>query len=148
MEKDNKKARDDARKEYNDTVKVSRAPNSSRSFIKLRQSLVAFIRKRDPRYRMHQERQKELPSSSSGLSEAAKDAAQKRADAVQAFILQDWQRVKESVAEEDFDEQQGAEEWECVACDRTFRSEPAWHSHERSRKHLKAVEMCGMLPLD
>lgn len=32
------------------------------------------------------------------------------------------------------------EEWECVACGKTFRSEAAWDSHERSRKHLKAVE--------
>lgn len=32
------------------------------------------------------------------------------------------------------------EEWECVACGKSFRSEAAWDSHERSRKHLKAVE--------
>ena len=34
-----------------------------------------------------------------------------------------------------------AEEWECVACgEKTFRSEAAWNSHERSKKHMKAVE--------
>ena len=32
------------------------------------------------------------------------------------------------------------EEWECVVCDKSFRSEAAWNSHERSRKHLKQVE--------
>lgn len=32
------------------------------------------------------------------------------------------------------------EEWECVACDKIFRSEAAWDSHERSKKHMKAVE--------
>ncbi|TFY74518.1 hypothetical protein EWM64_g9494, partial [Hericium alpestre] len=32
------------------------------------------------------------------------------------------------------------EEWECVACGKSFRSEAAWDSHERSKKHLKAVE--------
>jgi DnaJ family protein A protein 5 len=32
------------------------------------------------------------------------------------------------------------EEWECVACGKTFRSEAAWDSHERSKKHLKEVE--------
>jgi len=36
-------------------------------------------------------------------------------------------------------EQEG-EEWECVACNKSFRSEAAWNSHERSRKHLKEVE--------
>ena len=35
---------------------------------------------------------------------------------------------------------EGEAEWECVACSRTFRSEAAWESHERSRKHLKEVE--------
>ena len=32
------------------------------------------------------------------------------------------------------------EEWECVACRKTFRSEAAWDSHERSKKHTKEVE--------
>lgn len=32
------------------------------------------------------------------------------------------------------------EEWECVVCNKTFRSEAAWDSHERSKKHLKEVE--------
>jgi len=33
------------------------------------------------------------------------------------------------------------EEWECVACRKIFRSEAAWESHERSKKHLKEVEI-------
>ena len=45
---------------------------------------------------------------------------------------------------EDDNEWAGAEmdgeEWECIACNKTFRSEAAWNSHERSRKHLKEVE--------
>ena len=32
------------------------------------------------------------------------------------------------------------EEWECVACGKSFRTEAAWNSHERSKKHLRAVE--------
>ena len=32
------------------------------------------------------------------------------------------------------------EEWECVVCRKTFRSEAAWNSHERSKKHLKELE--------
>jgi DnaJ family protein A protein 5 len=35
--------------------------------------------------------------------------------------------------------QDGQEEWECVACGKTFRSEKAWGNHERSNKHLKEV---------
>lgn len=33
-----------------------------------------------------------------------------------------------------------SEEWECVACRKTFRSEAAWNSHERSKKHIKELE--------
>lgn len=33
-----------------------------------------------------------------------------------------------------------AEEWECVACGKRFRSEAAWDSHERSKKHMRAVD--------
>jgi DnaJ homolog subfamily A member 5 len=40
----------------------------------------------------------------------------------------------------EWEEAEGEEEWECVACARTFRSEAAWESHERSRKHLKEVD--------
>jgi DnaJ family protein A protein 5 len=41
-----------------------------------------------------------------------------------------------AVAEGGDDEQ----EWECVVCGKAFRSEAAWDSHERSKKHLKEVE--------
>lgn len=37
-------------------------------------------------------------------------------------------------------ENEDEEEWECVACNKTFRSEAAWDSHERSKKHMQAVE--------
>jgi DnaJ family protein A protein 5 len=33
-----------------------------------------------------------------------------------------------------------AEEWECVACGKSFRSEAAWDSHERSKKHMREIE--------
>ena len=60
------------------------------------------------------------------------------------FIEQEWQKTAardsaidlEWAAAEGEDEQ----EWECVACGKSFRSEAAWDNHERSRKHIKAVE--------
>jgi DnaJ family protein A protein 5 len=62
---------------------------------------------------------------------------------VAKFVEQDWQKIK--IADDDnftgqWDDAEGAEEWECVACGKSFRSEAAWLSHERSRKHLKEVE--------
>lgn len=37
----------------------------------------------------------------------------------------------------------GQEEWECVVCGKSFRSEKAWGNHERSNKHLKEVARCA-----
>jgi DnaJ family protein A protein 5 len=68
-------------------------------------------------------------------------AARKRAEASEAYVEQAWQRVAEAGHQIDSDDAElEGEEWECVACDKSFRSEAAWNSHERSKKHLKAVE--------
>ncbi|KAI0636163.1 hypothetical protein C8Q77DRAFT_1101965 [Trametes polyzona] len=126
MERDNKKARDEARKEYNDTVR----------------SLATFIRKRDPRYKAHLARQAQGQSTPQG----ARTPSSKQVAAVPqtVFVEQDWQKatVKDDAADLEWAAAEGEneEEWECVACGKSFRSEAAWDSHERSKKHLKAVE--------
>jgi DnaJ homolog subfamily A member 5 len=59
------------------------------------------------------------------------------------FVEQEWQRVNisnEGNEAGQWDDAEGAEEWECVACAKAFKSEAAWMTHERSRKHLKEVE--------
>lgn len=60
------------------------------------------------------------------------------------FVPQSWQQVdplKNQVdAGDEWAEAEGAEEFECVACRKTFRSEAAWASHERSKKHLKEMD--------
>ncbi|THH16676.1 hypothetical protein EW146_g4023 [Bondarzewia mesenterica] len=117
MEKDNKKARDEARKEYNETIR----------------SLVMFIRKRDPRYKSHLARQAKLNSPSpsgptSGTTTPKRSALPTPTPAVAFGVGAGGGGA-------------GDEEWECVACGKTFRSEASWDSHERSKKHLKAVEM-------
>ncbi|KAF7967481.1 hypothetical protein HWV62_34087 [Athelia sp. TMB] len=134
MEKDNKKARDDARKEYNDTVR----------------SLAMFIRKRDPRYKAHlaqqaQRNQAAQNTSRSGVSTPSASAQpKKRAAPAPEYIEQDWQKVQAERLHDDLEwaaaEGDDPEEWECVACGKSFRSEAAWDSHERSKKHMKEVE--------
>ncbi|KAF9523541.1 DnaJ domain-containing protein [Crepidotus variabilis] len=123
MEKDNRKAREDAKREYNDTIR----------------SLIKFIRKRDPRYKKHQE--------SLANNAVSKTSAENRINpqkATEAYVEQDWQKVDTRHLHADLDwavaEGEDLEEWECVACGKSFRSEAAWDSHERSKKHLKEVE--------
>ncbi|TFK40071.1 hypothetical protein BDQ12DRAFT_601907 [Crucibulum laeve] len=126
MEKDNKKARDDARRDYNDTVR----------------SLAKFIRKRDPRYKQHLARQAAQPQASGSATPVA--ATQKRTKASELYVEQEWQKVDVHGLHADLEwataEGENSEEWECVACRKSFRSEAAWDSHERSKKHMKEVE--------
>ncbi|RDB30998.1 DnaJ subfamily C member 21 [Hypsizygus marmoreus] len=129
MEKDNKKARDDARREYNDTVR----------------SLAKFIRKRDPRYKAHLAHQATLSQSqASGSATPVGGAPPKRVPIIEEYVEQEWQKVDTRDLHSDLDwaaaEGEDSEEWECVACRKSFRSEAAWDSHERSKKHMKEVE--------
>jgi DnaJ homolog subfamily A member 5 len=103
-----------------------------------------FVRKRDPRYKSYLARQAQSPGATpmptSGTVTPKKTAPKKN-----AFVAQDWQRVAEpsdGAADLEWARAEGAEdeEWECIACHKTFRSEAAWNSHERSKKHLRAVE--------
>ncbi|KAJ7573863.1 DnaJ domain-containing protein [Mycena floridula] len=132
MEKDNRKARDDARREYNDTIRT----------------LTKFIRKRDPRYKAHLARQAaSVPGT--GTSTPKKAPAVKTTD---IYVEQDWQRLDTRDTHDDLDwaaaEGEDPEEWECVACGKSFRSEAAWDSHERSKKHMKEVERLRREMLD
>lgn len=134
MEQENKKARDDARREYNDVVRA----------------LVQFVRKRDPRYKAHLESVKQTTGSiGAGRSRPVKGnkGNVRTTDADSSFVEQEWQRTSANTALESewgTDEQWGAEEdeeIECVVCQKTFKSEKAWVNHEQSRKHLKEVEL-------
>lgn len=157
MERENKRARDDARKEYNESVR----------------SLAAFLKKRDPRFlnsassdpiKVKQLEKKRLEAQ---LRDAALQAAKKREEAAKAFVEQDWMKVKTSASveaewdegfdDEDEDESDEAadsgagpstehvededeepvDDWYCAACDKMFNSQGAWDNHERSRKHLQ-----------
>ncbi|KAF8738396.1 DnaJ molecular chaperone homology domain, partial [Rhizoctonia solani] len=123
MERDNKKARDDAKKEYNETVRT----------------LALFLRKRDPRFKAYKDTQaKVIPNNPS------KPSAIQESPIAAKFVEQEWQRSR-SNAEDHVDLEWGLaegddEEYECVVCGKSFQSEAGWLSHERSKKHMKEVE--------
>ncbi|KAF5375590.1 hypothetical protein D9757_008538 [Collybiopsis confluens] len=129
MERDNKKARDDARRDFNDT------------------SLAKFLRKRDPRYKAHLARQAD-GSSTPNRQPKTTAAAAPDID----YVEQDWQKVDTRTDHADLEwamaEGEDPEEWECVVCNKSFRSEAAWDSHERSKKHMKEVERLRREMLD
>jgi curved DNA-binding protein CbpA len=160
MEKENKRMRDEARREYNDVIR----------------SLVNFIRKRDPRLKAHLATQTASANSSEELQRrklAAEREMREQEERAKAFRQQSWdvwndgQEVEsEDDSEASFGEEvlnnrgygeEGEEEekeeeddlsdeefdddvLECFACDKIFQSLAAFDNHEKSNKHKKQVQ--------
>lgn len=144
MEKENKKLRDTAKKNYNDAVK----------------KFVAYIKKLDPRmdpkFRRQYERQK-LSKQREELKKQAEIEKQERQRQRQLFEEQDWQAIdpddlaeieaqldKIYSEEKDIDDasadEANADIFECVICNKVFKSEKQFEDHERSKKHLKLLK--------
>jgi DnaJ homolog subfamily A member 5 len=130
MEKENKQCREDAKREFNDAVR----------------SLVAFVRKRDPRYvpniQSEAERQKILRDSAAAQAARARAANQKM---MEEYVVPDWaqSRSDDRGLEGEFsesDEESEVEHIECVICNKTFKTEKQYDAHEKSKKHVKAVQ--------
>ncbi|KAK5126432.1 hypothetical protein LTR85_010668 [Meristemomyces frigidus] len=129
MEQENKKFRQDGIREFNDAVR----------------SLVAFVRKRDPRYvpstQTEDERQKTLRDATAAQAARARAANEEKLKAE----VPEWTKSREpdplADLEGNFDDEEEEEEhvFECVACNKIFKSEKQWEAHERSKKHQKAV---------
>ena len=127
-EKENKKYRDDGRREFNDAVRT----------------LVAFVRKRDPRYtpdtRSAEDKakaQRELRKAQAARARAELNAKLER----EAQELPSWATERPASELEESEEDEVEEEhFECVACNKTFKSERQYEAHEKSKKHQKAVK--------
>jgi len=125
MEQENKTFRKEGIREFNDAVRA----------------LVAFVRKRDPRYipstQSEAERQKILRDAAA--SQAARARAENLAK-LNAEVVPEWTKTREPDEEVESEEEEVEEEiLECVACNKTFKSERQFEAHERSKKHQKAV---------
>lgn len=128
MEKENKRFRDDGIREFNDAVR----------------SLVAFVKKRDPRFKPNAqseaERQKVLRDAA--IAQAARSRAANQAKSVQQETIPQWMTARdpyEGEVSED-EAEQAKEEIECVVCRKSFKSERQYEAHEKSKKHMKAVQ--------
>lgn len=131
MEKENKKFRDQAKREFNETVR----------------SFVSFIKKRDPRVkegaaRFEEERKRKQQEDLKRQME--RDRLANEAIRNQ-FQEQSWQVLDEeqlqAVISEDEpeEEQEDVQVFECVICDKFFKNEKQFHTHESSTKHKKLL---------
>ena len=127
MEKENNAERQDGIREFNEAVRV----------------LVAFVRKRDPRYtpntQSEADRQKALRDAAT--AQRARARAANEAKLAEAET-NEWDKFREVSEEEEESEEEEPEQQiiECVACDKEFKSERQYEAHEKSKKHQKAVQ--------
>ncbi|KAM0322382.1 hypothetical protein ACHAQA_009449 [Verticillium albo-atrum] len=130
MEKENKKMRDDAIKEFNDAVRF----------------LVTFARKRDPRYLPNSQTDAERQAAlrNAAAAQAARSRAANLEKLNEEHSVPEWAQSRQDEADAaDFSQSEGESEVvqiECIVCDKIFKSEKSFEAHERSKKHLKAVQ--------
>lgn len=128
MEKENQKLRDDGRREFNDAVRT----------------LVAFVRKRDPRYKPNNQSDEAKAKAQRDARKA--QAARARAAQIakmeeEAQAVPDWATARpDDELDEESEEEIEEEHYECVACNKTFKSERQYDAHEKSKKHQKAIQ--------
>jgi DnaJ family protein A protein 5 len=125
MEKENQKLRDAGVREFNDAVRT----------------LLLFVRKRDPRYTPNTQTADERARAQrdAAKSQAAKARAARAAE-LAAEAVPEWATAREpDEMEEEEEEEIEEEHFECVACNKTFKSERQWEAHEKSKKHQKAI---------
>ncbi|KAM0268708.1 hypothetical protein ACHAQH_009924 [Verticillium albo-atrum] len=130
MEKENKRMRDDAVKEFNDAVRF----------------LVTFARKRDPRYLPNSQTDAERQAAlrNAAAAQAARSRAANLEKLTEDHSVPEWARSRQDDADVGYfsqsEEESEVEHIECIVCDKTFKSEKSFEAHERSKKHLKAVQ--------
>lgn len=125
MEKENNAARQEAIREFNEAVRA----------------LVAFIRKRDPRFKPSTQSEEERQKTLRDLAAAQAARARKANEAAMNYVAPEWTKLPNPEDEEESEESEVEEEvFECVSCNKTFKSVRQWEAHERSKKHQKAVQ--------
>jgi len=128
MEKENRKARDVGRKEYNDTVR----------------SFISFIKKRDARFKAGapSTAQRQAEALAASKAQAAKDRAAFSQN-LNDYVEPEWMQARDetdSAASTENDEPP-LDLYECVVCSKSFKTESQFKEHEKSKKHKKAEHL-------
>ncbi|KAG6105149.1 hypothetical protein E4U13_008034 [Claviceps humidiphila] len=129
MEKENKKCREDAIRQFNEAVRF----------------FIAFVRRRDPRYipnlQTHAERQKSLRIAAASQAVRSRTANQQK---IEPYQQPDWTLAQEDDEEgddfSDIEEEFEVEILKCDVCNKLFKSIKQFQVHERSKKHKKVFQ--------
>ncbi|PSN62763.1 DnaJ-domain-containing protein [Corynespora cassiicola Philippines] len=125
MEKENQKLRQEGIRQFNDAVRT----------------LVAFVRKRDPRYTPFRQSDEEKAKAAREAREKQARRDRERNATSTADAVPEWAKARDpEELEESSEEELEEDHYECVACHKTFKSEKQYEAHEKSKKHQKAVQ--------
>lgn len=146
MEKENRKLRELAKKKYNETVR----------------KFISFIKKLDPRMdpKVKEKFEKEkLAKQREEMRIQAQLEKEERQRQRKLFEEQEWQTVdpddlaeieaqlekiyeeeRRINGEEDDDDDFDNNLYECIICDKTFKSQKQFVEHEKSKKHIKLLK--------
>lgn len=164
--KENQRARDTMRREYNDTVR----------------NLAAWVRKRDPRWHSYQKAR--TVQREAAESRRKEEVLRKRAEQADAYVAPEWavdhqlnedfllqqlERLqfeefasqKDSVKgasgsvndsgedsqndEAEEDPLEGFDDFYCVVCKKIFKNHKQWKNHEQSKKHRTNMMKAGFV---
>ncbi|KAG5925763.1 hypothetical protein E4U42_003987 [Claviceps africana] len=129
MEKENKKCREDAIRQFNEAVRF----------------FITFVRRRDPRYipnsQTPADRQISLRNAAASQAARSRTAYQQK---IGSYEDPEWTRPQQDgTHEDDFSDievESDVEILKCVICKKSFKSIQQFEVHERSKKHHKAVQ--------
>lgn len=153
MEKENKKLRDQAKRIRNEEVR----------------QLVAFVRKRDKRVQAYKKiLEAKVAENTRKMEEQRRKQILEREKNFENFKETEWTsmsklegnlqeieahldkefggELNENIEEQNDDENNEClDDLYCVACDKSFRSEKAFHNHEKSKRHKENVSLLKSL---
>jgi DnaJ family protein A protein 5 len=136
MEEENKKLRRNERREFNDAVR----------------QLVAFVKKRDPRFARRRVEKSQSDSDARLAAERQRaEAKRKKQIAGERYEAAAWTKQDEdgpqwlrdevaAVARAELEKERNAREVFCPVCRKRFKSQKQWENHERSKQHRAAVQ--------
>ena len=123
-QKRNIKRRDSARREFNDAVR----------------SLAEFIRKRDPRFKQAQsDASAEKEQQQLRMKQQQEQKRVERRRMADNYQEQEWSKIDKEIEIDDVEEDLYYDEYKCVTCSKSFKSDRQFANHEKSKKHQEAV---------
>jgi DnaJ family protein A protein 5 len=136
MEKDNEKRRLKAKREFSELVR----------------NLAASVKRRDPRVaaaavakkeaeerRLAQAEEKRLAQAALRAQKASEPRPKKESERLAAVVDEQYEAMFRDMVLED-DDDIVRKIYECVACNKQFKSKNAYTAHEKNKKHIAAVE--------